>query len=124
MAGHVLRLTNTSWAPWNIVDGTDDNYRHLRVGRELLASLERRLAEKSVKKRVFAPPVAAVADDRNVLSALNLDRTLAGKKYELHLAKWQGQLAELARHRPSRADRWCWCSRAWTRPARAARSAA
>ncbi len=99
VAGHVLRLTNTSWAPWSIVDGTDDNYRHLRVGRELLASLEKRLGEKSVKKRVFAPPVAPVADDRNVLSALNLDRTLAGKKYELELARWQGRLAELARHR-------------------------
>jgi polyphosphate:AMP phosphotransferase len=99
VAGHALRLTNTSWAPWNIVDGTDDNYRYLRVGRELLASLERRLAEKSVKKRIFAPPVAAAADERTVLSALNLDRSLAGKKYELELAKWQGQLAELARHR-------------------------
>jgi polyphosphate:AMP phosphotransferase len=98
VAGHALRLTNTSWAPWNIVDGTDDNYRYLRVGRELLASLERRLTEKRVKKRIFAPPVAAV-DDRNVLSALSLERSLAGKKYELQLAKWQGQLAELARHR-------------------------
>ncbi len=98
VAGHALRLTNTSWAPWNIVDGTDDNYRYLRVGRELLASLERRLPEKRVKKRIFAPPVAAV-DDRNVLSALSLERSLAGKKYELELAKWQGQLAELARHR-------------------------
>jgi polyphosphate:AMP phosphotransferase len=98
VAGHALRLTNTSWAPWNIVDGTDDNYRYLRVGRELLASLERRLTEKRVKKRIFAPPVAAV-DDRNVLSALSLERSLAGKKYELELAKWQGQLAELARHR-------------------------
>jgi polyphosphate:AMP phosphotransferase len=98
VAGHALRLTNTSWAPWNIVDGTDDNYRYLRVGRELLASLERRLTEKRVKKRIFAPPVAAV-DDRNVLSALSLERSLAGKTYELQLAKWQGQLAELARHR-------------------------
>ena len=98
VAGHALRLTNTSWAPWNIVDGTDDNYRYLRVGRELLASLERRLTEKRVKKRIFAPPVAAV-DDRNVLSALSLERSLTGRKYELQLAKWQGQLAELTRHR-------------------------
>ena len=97
-AGHVLRLTNTSWAPWNIVDGTDDNYRYLRVGRELLASLERRLGEKRVRKRVFAPPVAPVSDDRTVLSALDM-RSLAGKRYESQLAKWQGRLAELVRHK-------------------------
>jgi polyphosphate:AMP phosphotransferase len=98
VAGHVLRLTNTSWAPWNIVDGTDDNYRYLRVGRELLASLERRLAEKRVKKRVFAPPVAPVSEDRTVLSALDM-KSLAGNRYELQLAKWQGRLAELTRHK-------------------------
>ena len=34
-----------------------------------------------------------------MLSALSLERSLTGKKYELQLAKWQGQLAELARHR-------------------------
>jgi polyphosphate kinase 2 (PPK2 family) len=38
-------------------------------------------------------------DDRNVLSALDLGRRLPEKKYQLHLAKWQGRLAELARHK-------------------------
>ena len=99
VAGHVLRLTNTAWASWSIVDGTDDRYRHLRVGRELLAALEKRLAEQVARKRVFAPPVARSADDRDVLSALALDRTLPEKKYELQLAKWQGRLSDLARHK-------------------------
>jgi polyphosphate:AMP phosphotransferase len=99
VAGHVLRLTNSAWAPWSIVDGTDDHYRYLRVGKELLGALETRLAEKAAKKRVFAPPVARSNDERNVLSALDLDRRLPEKKYQLHLAKWQGRLAELARHK-------------------------
>ena len=99
VAGHVLRLSNTAWAPWSIVDGTDDHYRHLRVGKELLAALEKRLAEKVAKKRVFAPPVNRPADDRNVLTALDLGKKLPEKKYELQLAKWQGRLAELARHK-------------------------
>ena len=99
VAGHALRLTNTAWAPWSIVDGTNDRYRHLRVGRELLAAIERRLGEKSAKKSVLAPPVTAPADDRNVLSALDLDKRLPAKKYELQLAKWQGRLADLARHK-------------------------
>jgi polyphosphate:AMP phosphotransferase len=99
VAGHVLRLTNTAWAPWSIVDGTDDQYRYLRVGKELLAALETRITEKIPKKRVFAPPVKRPLDERDVLSALDLDQTLPEKKYELQLAKWQGRLAELARHK-------------------------
>lgn len=100
VAGHVLRLTNTAWAPWSIVDGTDDHYRHLRVGTEILAALEKRLGEKVARKRVTAPPpVSRPANERNVLSALDLDQRLPQKKYELQLAKWQGRLAELARHK-------------------------
>jgi len=100
VAGHVLRLTNTAWAPWSIVDGTDDRYRHLRVGNELLSALEKRLAQKDGRKRVTsAPPPARAADERNVLSALDMDQRLPEKKYELHLAKWQGRLSELARHK-------------------------
>jgi len=100
VAGHVLRLTNTAWAPWSIVDGTDDHYRHLRVGKELLTALEERLAQKNGRRRVTtAPPIARPADERNVLSALDLDQRLPEKKYELQLAKWQGRLSELARHK-------------------------
>jgi len=99
VAGHALRLTNTTWAPWSIVDGTDDNYRYLRVGKELLSALEKRLAGKGAKKRASAPRVVRSPDERNVLSALDLDRKLPEKKYQLQLAKWQGRLAELARHK-------------------------
>jgi polyphosphate:AMP phosphotransferase len=99
VAGHVLRTTNSAWAPWSIVDGSDDNYRNLRVARELLDALERRFTEKTPKQRVAAAPPAEPADDRNVLSALDLGHTLAEKKYELELARWQGELSELVRHK-------------------------
>ena len=99
VAGHVLRLTNTAWAPWSIVDGTDDRYRYLRVGKELLAALEKRLGEKVVRRTLAAPPILGPGDERNVLTALDLEERLAQKKYELQLAKWQGRLSELARHK-------------------------
>ena len=100
VAGHVLRLTNTAWAPWSIIDGTDDRYRHLRVGKELLTALEERLGQKNGRPHVnTAPPIPRAADDRNVLSALDMDQRLPEKKYELQLAKWQGHLSELARHK-------------------------
>jgi polyphosphate:AMP phosphotransferase len=99
VAGHVLRLTNSAWAPWSIVDGTDDRYRHLRVGKELVAALEARLAEKVARQQLLTPPIARPADDRNVLSALDLTKRLPEKKYELQLAKWQGRLSVLMRHK-------------------------
>ena len=36
VAGHVLRMTNTPWAPWIVVEGTDDRYRSLTVGKIVL----------------------------------------------------------------------------------------
>jgi hypothetical protein len=46
VAGHLLRTTNTPWAPWIIVEGTDDRYRSLTVGKTILDSLQKRLADK------------------------------------------------------------------------------
>lgn len=36
VAGHLLRITNTPWAPWVVVEGADDRYRSLTVGQVLL----------------------------------------------------------------------------------------
>ncbi len=99
VAGHVLRVTNTAWAPWTIVDGSDDNYRNLCVSKALLDALEQRLATRVRRAAIDAPPIAARIDDRNVLSALDLTRTIPDKKYELELARWQGRLSELSRHK-------------------------
>ncbi len=97
VAGHVLRATSSASA-WSIVDGTDDNYRHLRVARELLAALKSRLDVRP-RKPAEARSVLAPVDERNVLSALDLSRALPEKKYELELARWQGRLAELSHHK-------------------------
>ncbi|MDB5888115.1 MAG: hypothetical protein JWM03_987, partial [Rhodocyclales bacterium] len=46
-----------------------------------------------------AAPLVARIDDRNVISALDLSQTIPEKKYGLELAKWQGRLSELSRHK-------------------------
>ncbi|PLK49858.1 polyphosphate:AMP phosphotransferase [Uliginosibacterium sp. TH139] len=100
VAGHVLRVTNTAAAPWIIVDGTDDNYRNLCVGRALLDALNARLAVSVQQSPLaVAAPLAARIDERNVLSALDLGQRLGEKKYARELAKWQGRLSELSRHK-------------------------
>ncbi len=97
VAGHFLRMTNTPWAPWVVVEGTDDRYRSLTVGKILLEAIQKKLASTDKQESPVAPMVRVDTDGRNVLSELDLKRKLADKPYESELAKWQGRLSELAR---------------------------
>ena len=97
VAGHILRLTNTPWAPWIIVEGEDDRYRSLTAGKILLDAIRQRLADADRQATPVAPPVRPNIDGRDVISELDLTQKLAKKQYEDQLAKWQGRLAELVR---------------------------
>ena len=97
VAGHFLRVTNTPWAPWVVVEGTDDRYRSLTVGQILLAALKNKLTSNDKPLPPVAPVVRVDTDGRNVLSELNLHLKLADKPYKTELAQWQGRLAELMR---------------------------
>ena len=97
VAGHVLRLTNTPWAPWLVVEGTDDRYRHLTVGRLVVDALTQRLKDTRDQNFPVAPPIKRPADSVDLLSALDLSQKLAKDAYERELARWQGRLSELVR---------------------------
>jgi len=97
VAGHILRITNTPWAPWVVVEGTDDRYRSLTVGQILLEAMQKKLASTDKQESPVAPMVRVDTDGRNVLSELDLKLKLADKPYENALAKWQGRLSELMR---------------------------
>ena len=98
VAGHVLRMTNTPWAPWIVVEGTDDRYRSLTVGRIVLDALTNKLADARDQNFPVAPPMTLKGDSLDVLTALDLAQKLDKKRYETELAKWQGRLSELVRH--------------------------
>jgi polyphosphate:AMP phosphotransferase len=97
VAGHVLRMTNTAWAPWLIVDGSDSRYRAITVGQVLLDSLRQRVANGDNQDTPVAPAICPSVDGRTVLTALNLKKKLDDTAYADQLAYWQGLLAELAR---------------------------
>lgn len=59
VAGHVLRMTNSPWAPWIIVEGEDDRYRGLTTGRIILDAIRKRLADADRQATPVAPPAAA-----------------------------------------------------------------
>ena len=97
VAGHVLRLSNTPWAPWVVVDGSDDRYRMLQVSSVLLGALLRRLADPQDQNFPVAPPMVPNIDQLDVLTALDLTQKRTREDYEGQLAKWQGRLGELVR---------------------------
>ena len=97
VAGHVLRMTNTPWSPWIIVEGTDDRYRSLTTGKILLDAIKHRLAGTDRQVTPVTPPMRPNLDGRDILSELDLSRKLSKKAFEDELARWQGKLSELVR---------------------------
>jgi polyphosphate:AMP phosphotransferase len=97
VAGHVLRMTNSPWAPWIIVEGEDDRYRGLTTGRIILDAIRKRLADADRQATPVAPPLQPNIDGRDVITELDLTKKLTKKQYETQLARWQGRLSELVR---------------------------
>ena len=97
VASHLLRLTNTPWAPWIVVESADDNYRSLTVAKLVLDALQKRLSDTKEREYPVAPPLSPRTDSLDVLTALDLDLCLKREAYQLRLAKAQGRLSELAR---------------------------
>jgi polyphosphate:AMP phosphotransferase len=94
----VIRHTSTAEAPWIVIEGADDRYRSLTVGKVILEALKKRLAEE--KKKEPAPraaPLLPSIDKLNILETLDLTQKLDKKKFDKELEKYQGKLALLTR---------------------------
>lgn len=98
-AEHALRRTSTGEAPWIVVDGSDERYRSLFVGRTLLAAIRRRLDadERQFQPRQDAPALTEALDHKNFLNTLELDQPLGKRVYGELLEVMQGRLAMLTR---------------------------
>ena len=98
VAEHVVRWTSTAEAPWLIVDGSDERYRGLLVGRTLLDALRKRLdVSHKWQARASTAPLPPQLDERNLLRQLDLTQTLDKKTYSEELERLQGRLALLTR---------------------------
>jgi len=97
-AQHVLRLTSSGHAPWIVVDGSDENFRALTVGRHLRDAIRTRLKQKATKTtRITAAPLAHALDGRDLINTLDLSQKLLKKKYDEELEKLQGRLNVISR---------------------------
>ncbi len=90
-----LQRTDTGFAPWNVIEATDDRYREIAVGRTVLEAIRARLSEK--KAETATPKKAVSAEDVvSVLDRVDLKQTISSKDYDHKLAQLQGKLNRLA----------------------------
>ncbi len=101
VAESMLRETSTADAPWLVVEGGDERYRSLTIGKTILDAIRRRLDEPPTKpaREVRAPARIHSIDGVSVLDKLELDRSVEKKDYEAELAILQGRLNTLTRHK-------------------------
>ena len=94
-----LRDTSTGEAPWQVIEGSDPQYRSLTAGRLLLDALTARLKGPPPKLSPSAPPPEPPIDRRNVLNSLDYTKSLTPKAYDKRLEKAQARLNQLTRDR-------------------------
>ncbi len=96
----VLRETSTGVAPWYVVEGADERYRNLTVGKILLSAIHGAIAvDAATPKRSATPPPPSVIDNVKLIRDLDLTRKLPATTYDKDLGKHQGKLAKLSRHK-------------------------
>jgi polyphosphate:AMP phosphotransferase len=97
-----LRETSTGEAPWDIIEGSDHEYRSLTTGRLLADALAGRLKGKRPVLTPPAPPPAAPVDGRTLVASFDYKRTLDRDRYFKKLVKLQGRLNFLTRSKKMR----------------------
>jgi polyphosphate:AMP phosphotransferase len=96
---HLLRETSTGYAPWYVVEGADDRYRHLTVGKILLDAVAEARRRDVKLMHAITPTAPSVVDNVKLIRDLDLGKRLVRKAYDRALEKQQGRLARLTRHK-------------------------
>ena len=94
----VLRRTSRDYAPWYVVEGSDERYRSLTIGRILLEGLQAALQlNQRPSRNPHAAPVAASIDSRGLVDSLDMSRALGKEAYQHQLVLEQARLSQLLR---------------------------
>ena len=99
----MLRRTSRDYAPWYVVEGSDERYRSLTIGRILLEGLQAALQlQDRPKRQPHAAPVAASIDNRGLVDSLDMTQSLDKDSYQQQLEAEQARLARLLRDKRMR----------------------
>jgi AMP-polyphosphate phosphotransferase len=100
---HALRETSTATAPWCVVEGTDERYRDLTVGKVILETLQRVTAPqpktRAPRLTMAASPAPSAVDNVQLIRRLDLGRAVTEQAYERNLPRLQGKLDALTRRK-------------------------
>jgi polyphosphate:AMP phosphotransferase len=88
-----IEATDTEYAPWNIIDGSDGNYRDLKIVSSIRDAIVERLA--APEKEVHAAEVPGTYPD--LLGEVDLLQSLGKKEYNQKLDKYQRRFHRLMR---------------------------
>ena len=91
-----IRLTDSSHAPWHVVEATDRRYRELTSGRIIVGAIQKRLAEQQRGAVSKLAPVSRVArSPRTILDSVDLSENMSSETYDALLKQYQGELSRL-----------------------------
>ncbi|MGB5511244.1 MAG: polyphosphate:AMP phosphotransferase, partial [Woeseiaceae bacterium] len=100
-AEQIITRTNRGDASWNIIEGVDPRYRHMRVGEIIAAELSRHLDLHERKAAASAPPPRPAEllspPTTTVFDGLDQSLRVAKRTYKKKLKKQQARLGELGR---------------------------
>jgi polyphosphate:AMP phosphotransferase len=96
-ADRILRMTSTAQAPWYIIDGSDERYRSITMGKILLQALRHRLDSPPPSHSIPGLPSLPRVDKTNLLRALDMGQAVGKQAYTKRLEQLQGRLATLVR---------------------------
>jgi AMP-polyphosphate phosphotransferase len=99
---HTLRESSTVEAPWIVIEGNDERYRSLTVGKILLEAIRKRLDHSTRSRPAKFVPFQASIDQLNVFDKLDMSLKISKKIYESELEKYQGKLNLLMRDKKFR----------------------
>jgi AMP-polyphosphate phosphotransferase len=99
VAEHMLRQTSTADAPWIVVEGADERYRNLTIGKSVLEAMRKRLDHQPARREARAPASIQSIDGLSILDRLDLGARVDKPTYNDELATLQGRLNTLTRHR-------------------------
>ncbi len=96
----MLRNTSTPESPWVIIEGGDEQYRSLSIGKAIHEALRRRLdavEQHNIEEPI--PPLFTSIDGLHILQTLDMTKSVSKKKYDDELEILQGRLNLLSRHK-------------------------
>jgi AMP-polyphosphate phosphotransferase len=97
-----LRETSTGEAPWEVIEGSDHEYRSLTAGRLLQDTLAARLKGKRPALSPPAPPPTAPLDGRTLLTSFDYKCKLDREAYGRRLVRLQADVNRLTRSKKMR----------------------